>query len=378
MSGRRPRIGYYVHHHGSGHASRAGAIAAAMRCEVTLLSSLALHPPERRIDTVRLPYEGAGGTVEAPADLHFAPLGSAGLRRRMAAIAAWVERAAPDLFVVDVSVEVAAFVRLLGVPVVYVRQTGDRSDEAHRLAYRWSSALLAPYPDLLEPADTPAWIAEKTLRAGAVTRFDGEPRPPAARVGAAARRVLVVGARAARVAPRLAAAVPSWQVVSPGLESQSRLPNLAAIEARDLDLRLLASCSVVVAGAGANIVGEAAFARCGLVSFPEPRPFGEQVERGNALRRLDAAVVLDGDPPPQEWAAHLSHASAARSRLARWSDGAGAGRAAVMLERLAQGDGAGGEAVASSRSRDSSQRTRPRPSSSSSQPRAGHSPQRRR
>jgi UDP-N-acetylglucosamine--N-acetylmuramyl-(pentapeptide) pyrophosphoryl-undecaprenol N-acetylglucosamine transferase len=361
---RRARIGYYVHHHGARHAARAGAIAAELRGEVTLLSSLLLAPPGPRIETVRLPYEGDGGTDVVPTDLHFAPLGSAGLRGRMAAIAAWVDLTAPDLFVVDVSVEVAALVRLLGVPVVYVRQTGNRDDPAHQLAYRWSTALLAPFPDFLEPERTPAWVGAKTLNVGTVSRFDGSPRPPAGRSRAAARRVLVVGARADRIAPSLAAAVPAWEVIAPGLGRVPALSNLIAIDREGLTLELLASCAVVVAGAGANIVAEAAFARCGLICLPEPRPFDEQEDRAGALRRLDAAVVLDSEPLAARWPTLLAQAAAARERLALWSDGAGARRAAVELERLAQETGT----VTVSSPTGSSQHTSPSP------PRGGGTP----
>jgi hypothetical protein len=317
---RRARIGYYVHHHGAGHAARAGAIATEFRGEVTLLSSLPLPPPGSRIETVLLPDEGDGGTDVVPTDLHFAPLDPAGLRGRMAAIATWVDRAAPDLFVVDASVEVAALVRLLGVPVVHVRQAGDGDDPSHRLAFRRSTALLAPFPDFLEPAGTPAWVIAKTLNVGTVSRFDGASRPPAGRSRAAAKRVLVVGTRAERIAPRLAAAVPGWEVV----------------DREEVTLELLASCSVVVAGAGADIVAEAAFARCGLICVPERHPSEEQEDRARALRRLDAAVVLDSEPAATRWPTLLARAAAARGRLALWSDGAGALRAAVELERLGQ------------------------------------------
>jgi UDP-N-acetylglucosamine--N-acetylmuramyl-(pentapeptide) pyrophosphoryl-undecaprenol N-acetylglucosamine transferase len=336
---RRARIGYYVHHRRAGHAARACAIAAELRGEVTLLSSLPLSPPEPRIETVLLPDEGDDGTDVVPTDLHYAPLGSAGLRGRMAAIAAWVDRVAPDLFVVDGSVEVAALVRLLGVPVVYVRQAGDRDDPAHRLAYRWSTALLAPFPDFLEPAETANWVGAKTLNVGSVSRFDGGPRPPAGRSRAAAHRVLVVGERAGRIAPGLAATLPAWEVIAPGPRPGSAPANLTAIDREGLTLELLASCSVVVAGAGANIVAEAAFARCGLICFPESRPFGEQEHRADALRRTDAAVVLDREPPAERWQTLLARAAAGRERLALWSDGGGALRAAVELERLAEETG---------------------------------------
>jgi hypothetical protein len=347
-----PRIGIYVHHHGAGHAARAGAIGRALRdrgAAVTYLSSL---PAERLgpgesvllpLDTDRRP-EGALG--ETPEELHFAPLGSAGLATRMAAIAAWVERRRPHLMLVDVSVEVAMLARLCGVPFAYLRQSGERDDPPHQLAYRWAAGLLAPYPKWLEPAGTPAEIRERSCQVGAVTRFDGGTRP---RPGGRPRRALVLG-ECGPLAAEIADAAPGWQILGP----------------REVDLELLARCAVVVAPAGANAVAEAAFARCGLVCMPQPRPFGEQVARGMDLERHDAAVVLAEPPAPERWPTLLEDARDRRGALERWADGQGADRAADYLIALAR---------ASSVPASSSQPTSPLAPSSASQPRAGHSPQ---
>jgi UDP-N-acetylglucosamine--N-acetylmuramyl-(pentapeptide) pyrophosphoryl-undecaprenol N-acetylglucosamine transferase len=348
---RPPRIGIYAHHHGGGHAARSGAIGAALGdrgAAVTYLSSLPARWPgpgeaiELPLDTDRGP--DPGGT---PAELHFAPLGSAGLAARMAAIAGWIDSWRPDLLLVDVSVEVAILARLCGVPFAYLRQTGVRDDPPHRLAYSWSAGLLAPFPQWLERRDTAYDIIERTGYVGAVTRFDGDPRPPD---GERPRRALVLGGCGA-AAEEIAAAAPGWEVLDP----------------RPVDLDLLAGCDVVVAPGGANAVAEVAFARCGLVCVPQPRPFAEQVARGEDLERHGAAVVLWEAPAPGDWPRLLEAARERRVALAAWADGEGAGRAADYLIALAR---------ASSRSASSSQSTIPSAASSVSQPLAGQSPQR--
>jgi hypothetical protein len=397
---RAPRIGIYVHHHGAGHAARAGAIGEALGArgaDVTYLSSL---PADRlgRGAAVLLPLDTDAGTEPGPTppELHFAPLGSAGLAGRMAKIAAWIERRRPDLLLVDVSVEVALLARLCGVPYVYLRQSGERDDPAHGLAYRWAAGLLAPFPEWLERPETPAWTRERSGYSGAVTRFDGAARPAAwegdlgatpgiggavgpaawdgdlggapglggaARPGAAggigdslhpgaagrSPRVLVLG-ECEPLADAISAAAPDWEVLGP----------------RSVDLDLLAGCAVVVAPAGANAVAEAAFARCGLVCVPQSRPFAEQRARGEDLERHGAAVVAWEEPPAGEWPALLEAACARRDALAAWADGEGAGRAADYLLTVA---------ADSSRSPASSHSTSPSPASSSSQPLAGQVPQ---
>jgi hypothetical protein len=348
---RATRIGIYVHHHGGGHAARAGAIGRALGergAAVTYLSSLpadVLGPGE----CVRLPLDTDRGTDpgETPRELHFAPLGSPGLASRMAAIAGWIERRRPDLLLVDVSVEVALLARLCGVPFAYLRQSGERDDPPHRLAYGWAAGLLAPYPEWLEPTDTPATIRERSGHVGAVTRFDGSARPTA---GGRPRRALVLG-ECGPLTTEIADAARGWEVLGP----------------RQVDLDLLARSAVVVAPAGANTVAEAAFARCGLVCMPQPRPFAEQTARGNDLERHGAAVVLNEPPEQHRWPILLDGARDRRGALERWADGEGADRAADYLIALAR---------ASSLPASSSQSTIPDAASSASQPLAGHSPQR--
>jgi hypothetical protein len=346
-----PRIGLYVHHHGGGHAARAGAIGRALGERggaVTYLSSLSpelLGPGEcveLSLDTDREP--GAG---ETPAELHFAPLGSGGLASRMARIADWIERSRPDLLLVDVSVEVAMLSRLCGVPFAYLRQSGKRDDPPHRLAYGWAAGLLAPYPEWLEGEGTSEAIRERSAYVGAVTRFDGAPRP---RPGGRQRRALVLG-ECGPLTAEIADAAPGWEVLGP----------------RQVDLDLLLRCAVVVAPAGANTVAEVAFARCGLVCLPQPRPFAEQTARGNDLDRHGAAVVLNEPPAPSRWPILLEEARDRRGALEPWADGEGAGRAADYLIALSR---------ASSVPASSSQSTISDAASSASQPLAGHSPQR--
>jgi hypothetical protein len=206
----QPRIGIYVHHHGGGHAARAGAIGAALAERGAVVTYLGSLPADRLGpgESVTLPLDTDLGTEpgQTPAALHFVPLGSPGLAARMAAIATWIEVRRPHLLL--------------------------------------------------------AWIREKTGHVGAVTRFDGERRPAA---DGRAADVLggVVGSTVAErprrvlggcggLAEPIATAAPEWEVLGP----------------RPVDLDLLADCAVVVAPAGANAVAEAAFARCASSACP--------------------------------------------------------------------------------------------------------------
>ena len=166
LAGRRPtgvsaapRIGIYVHHHGGGHAARAGAIGRALGergAAVTYLSSL---PPERlgpgSASSCRSTPTSGRTAARRPAELHFAPLGSRRPGGADGAIAGWIER---------LPARPAAGRRLgrgrdAGPPLrrpvrlpapdrraATIRRTG--SPTAGR------PGLLAPYPEWLEPEST--------------------------------------------------------------------------------------------------------------------------------------------------------------------------------------------------------------------------------
>ncbi|MEE4537011.1 MAG: hypothetical protein V2J51_00770 [Erythrobacter sp.] len=167
-------IGYFVHHQGRGHATRAAAIANALieRRPVTLFCAkpdiiAGLDP---RIEMVELPslFEPSGGeaplmaALPAPGTVHCAPLGWPGIREAMALMAGWFAQADPALFLTDVSAELGQFARLCSVPHVAVMQHGERSDPGHMAAYESAVGLLAPYSRDLEQCDRPQWMKDKT------------------------------------------------------------------------------------------------------------------------------------------------------------------------------------------------------------------------
>lgn len=124
-------IGYYIHHHGFGHLARAMSVCARMRRPVTAMTSLDVPEPQPFSAVMRLPCDDEGPRpreATAHGALHWAPHHDAGLSARMNQIAEWVSDARPEAVVVDVSVEVALFIRLLGVPVIVVALPGTRVD----------------------------------------------------------------------------------------------------------------------------------------------------------------------------------------------------------------------------------------------------------
>ncbi|MEV1291658.1 glycosyltransferase [Pseudonocardia sp. NPDC049635] len=337
---------YYVHHHGSGHAHRASAIAA--RCRSTVVGVGSRPAPagwpgawhELPLDT-----DGVDGPatraldVTAGGTLHWAPRDHPGLRARAAAVSGLLAAGPARLLVADVSVEMALLARLHGVPVAVVLQPGDRRDRPHRMAHDLAEVLLAPWPARPARPD----LAGRIVHLGGLSRYDDRaPVPPPG-----GRRVLVLtGSGDAGVDPAAvasaAAATPDWTWAVAGsiagaLPSDAP-PNLEPGGWTGDVWAALCAADVVVGHAGQNVVAEIAAARRPAVIIPADRPYGEQVETGGVLDDAGLATVRTRWPEPRQWPRLLAEACARGGQgWVRWSDGRAAERAADVLDRIAAG-----------------------------------------
>lgn len=329
-------IGWYVHHHGAGHGQRLLAVSRHLRTPVTALGS-GDQPDGFAGEWIALPRDDDDPVDRASATagdaLHWAPLHHPGLQDRHAAIAAWIARARPSLFVTDVSVEVTALARLCGVPVVVFAMLGDRDDPAHRLGRSLATSLIAPWPAARDRPDGGArsGAGAPVLHVGAFSRFDG--RLPAAEgprrgtvlvlFGSGGRDVGDTDFRAARAA-------------TPGWTWEYRVPGSAEDRAGGEDVwTSLQRAEVVVVHGGHNAVAEVAAARRPAVVIAQDRPFGEQRRRAELLR-AEGLVALDRWPAAADWPGLLDRARATGAGpWERWAPGDGAQRAAALLDHAA-------------------------------------------
>jgi UDP-N-acetylglucosamine--N-acetylmuramyl-(pentapeptide) pyrophosphoryl-undecaprenol N-acetylglucosamine transferase len=324
-------IGYYVHHQGRGHLTRMLSITARLDSPVTVLSSLAPPPEAAHLQWVRLSADDSGDRfpdADARGTLHWVPRHHPGLRGRMAAVAAWIDRHDPELVVVDVSVEIATLCRLLGVPTVVMAMRGDRSDRAHRLAYDAADALVAPWSaDFPEPGWPDHWY-DKTFHTGALSRFAGRPVPDRTPHGGPRRVLVLWGSGGAGLTPAqldAARAAPDtvWRVADGGL---------AADDVWDA----LQWADVVVTHAGQNAVAEVAAAQRPAVVIADDRPHGEQQATAVAVGSTGAALGVTGWAARPDWPGLLDRAAVLDGRgWRRWTHPQAAARAAGHIESLA-------------------------------------------
>ncbi|UTT67332.1 hypothetical protein NMQ01_06355 [Janibacter sp. CX7] len=321
-------IGYYIHHHGSGHLHRARAVAASWGSQITGLSSLP-RPADWPGEWVRLEDDAPvdpGADVTAGGHLHWVPRRHPGLGQRMGALSAWLVAAKPRVLVCDVSVEVAVLARLHGVPVVTVVQPGERSDDPHLLGYGISDALVALWPETADiRTGLPLRLRSRIRYLGGLSRF------PATAAGAVRDRSVAVlwgrggGADPERLLEAARAGSAGWTWTMLGGQTWSADP-----------FAVLSTAEVVITHAGQNAVAETAAARRPAVVIPQIRPFWEQHVTARALRAPRwPATVLD-TLPRRGWTDLLERtAGLDGSAWSAWCDDRAASRFVQVVREVA-------------------------------------------
>jgi len=257
----------------------------------------------------------------------------------MDAVARWVAEAQPAAFVTDVSVEIAVFVRLLGVPVIVVALPGKRIDAPHLLAHRLADHIVAAWPQEL---CVPSWLrphAAKTSYVGGISRFDGRicsPSDSAVSVGRTSVseqgvRVLVLGGADGD----FGAAIDDCEQACPGT-TWTALGGTSGCWTDD-PWPQICTADVIVTHAGQSCVADIAVARRRAVVMPRPRPFDEQRATAAVLRRHALATVVRDWPDGRAWPSLLARALASEPRRwGRWQVRGAAARAATAIESTAQ------------------------------------------
>ncbi|MCH8564368.1 hypothetical protein LTH96_01255 [Nesterenkonia sp. LB17] len=327
-------IGWYIHHQGRGHLHRASAVAHAAAARGVRITGVSSLPPPAdwpadwlQLDRDDAPDPDDGGRFREPTAggaLHWAPLHHSGLRRRSAQVSAWIDHAAPELLVADVSVEIALLARLHGIPVVTVALPGDRSDPAHRLGYSISSAVVGMWP---AQATEILAGAPDVQALGGLSRFTPDGTP----VENQQLEVLVLSGGGGGAVS--AAAIAQLRRTLP----QARLRILGGESSWEADpWPLLKRADLVLTAAGQNSIAEVAASRTPALVTALDRPHQEQAHMLAALERGPWPAVRAPAPDDDAgWDRAVAHTlSLDGADWTSWCDGAAADRFAALLHSM--------------------------------------------
>ena len=300
-------------------------------------------PPDKVEYVPKLPINQKCQTYS----FHYAPYYSDAYCQRAVAIANWVAKTKPTAVIVDVSAEITQYLRWLGVPVIGMRQHGDRSDTPHLCGYDAAYKLLAPYPESLEVA-IPSWIRDKTIYAPGFSRYSArqETRADARKqlnLSPTQKVVLTINGRGGNkhsLAKVIAAAeaTPEWLWLVVG-ETEGGYQNLPT----NVDLRgwcddtyiYLKAADVAIASGGHNTVMEIGTAKVPFLCIPESRPFDEQQSKAELLEKLGLCMLADRFPNSNSIGSILNELS--ELDISKWgqimaSDGAAQAAQAIESE----------------------------------------------
>lgn len=315
-------IGYYVHLHGSGHAQRAKTIAQHLTIPITFIGTGVSQQNWEGVDNYQL-LDIPTDVVESIPDLpinqncqtysfHYAPYYSPHHRERAIAIATWVQQTNPTAVIVDVSAEISQYLRFLGVPVIGVRQHGDRSDFPHLCGYSAAYKLLAPFPQLLESPGVPNWIVDKTIYTPGFSRYSPQTITKSAarvklQIPQKQKVVLVLngkgGGKHSLSKIAAAAATPQWLwlIVGEIRRDIHDLPSNISVLGWCNDTYIyLKAADVAIASGGHNTVMEIGTAGIPFLCIPESRPFKEQKVKAQLLENLGLSFTAQTFPDSVE------------------------------------------------------------------------------
>ncbi len=240
---------------------------------------------------------------------HYAPYYSAAYQQRAVMLSNWVAQNNPTAVIVDVSAEISQYLRFLGVPVIAVRQHGDRTDYPHLAGYDAAYKLFAPFPHILEYGSTPSWIQTKTIYSLGFSRYSGRvlDRSTARKklnISPQQQVVLVLNGKGGAkhslsTIAQAALATPEWLWLVVGKTEQNChiVPDNISVEGWCEDTYLyLKAADVAIASAGHNTVMEIGTAKIPFICIPEARPFDEQEVKAKSLFRLGLCIVMDNFP----------------------------------------------------------------------------------
>ena len=209
----------------------------------------------------------------------------------------------------DVSAEISQYLRFLGVPVLGVRQHGDRTDFPHLCGYSAAYKLLAPFPKILESPDVPQWIQEKTIYTPGFSRYCSQKLSKSAaraklKISPQQKVALVLNGKGGgkHSLTKIAAAAEAtpqwlWLIVGEIRRDCHDLPhNVSVLGWCEDTYTYLKAADVAIASGGHNTVMEIGTARVPFLCISEPRPFDEQKVKARLLEKLGLSLTTDTFP----------------------------------------------------------------------------------
>lgn len=292
-------IGYYAHSHGNGHCNYARLFASVRPKYSIILTDRKYN--FKSLNHIPLVNEHCTGDewdrteYKEPGYLHYAPIGLRNITERNIQILQTIKDHNIELMIIDVSVEVAALMRVSSIPYAYVRMMGNRNDSGHIQAYEGASFLLAYYPEVLEPKSTPQWIREKTIYLGFVTDLEKPKSSSLPDIYA----VLIMGQGGHSISnsllDHLSKTLGNKKLHVIGDCKKTDHSNLIYKGFVNNVSDYIQSSNIIIAACGSNLTSEILAQGKPFLILPQERPYEEQKVFAEALENAQMGIILKED-----------------------------------------------------------------------------------
>jgi len=292
-------IGYYAHSHGSGHCNYAAIFAEYLGDTLTIFTDSSF-PFSQNIRVVSLPSENPDGTefdreiFKEPSALNYAPINMQRITARNHIVLSSVLAYKIKLLIVDVSVEMAMLCRVSTIPYAFVRLQGNRNDLPHINAFEGATFLLAYFPKELEPKTTAAWIVEKTVYLGFISKYLSDtsvPLQPFSYKESSKPKLLCISGFGGASMINLAGLDTKYDIhtVGPSCNTKASCTNkyLGVVASTK---PYIYHADTIIAACGANTTAEILTLDKRFVAIAEERPYEEQQYMASSLHHKKLAI----------------------------------------------------------------------------------------
>ncbi len=297
-------IAYYAHSHGFGHSNSGSQFCSIFRKNSVLITASAFDFKDN-FEVVHIASEDCDyntyktTTYNLPRYAHYLPKSLPQLVYRNFQILEACLEYQVSFALVDVSVETAAQFRVAGIPYAYHKMFGERTDEAHSIAYSSSEFLYAFYPSLLEIPDCKV-MGVKTHYLGFISRFKFRRlRHYKINVANDDLKILIIVGKGGTCLDldkikNLRKQLPNAKFTVVGLNSnKNKLKHIEILKfSQGLDSLMLKN-DIVISSCGLNMTAEVLAVKNRFIAIAENRPFNEQKLMCKSLIKHKLVVAMD-------------------------------------------------------------------------------------
>jgi UDP-N-acetylglucosamine:LPS N-acetylglucosamine transferase len=295
-------VAYYAHSQGNGHFNSAQLFVNEVYTNTIILSCA--HKDGKNLIRINnedtTPKEYVSAIKNIPKYAHYLPKNNLKIAERTKQIVDVILDYQISLAMIDVSVETAAIFRLASIPYGYCLLPGNRTDNAHRIAFDAADFLFSYLPEYIFK-HIPDQFKEKTFFLGFTSKFtfrntncliESEPNLEG-------KTILILCGNGgtkidAEIIDKICNVMPECTVnVVGNINGWNQIINGNYLGYVQNVEQYIVESDIVISSCGVNLTSEILAIKNKFIAIAEERPYNEQIEIQKALTANNLAIAFD-------------------------------------------------------------------------------------